>query len=239
MSELNLRAYRNEVGMALQDSIPFAATLSENIGYLRQDASEAEIWAAAKAAGLHDQVVRLGADAALSAETKKDPAKKAVLESLSQRVDLGSLRSADEVLAAAGKAGALDDVARLGYLARVGERGVNLSGGQKQRLMLAQVFLQPDKPFGLMIYDEPTSALDGRTQALIEEQILARRGRTTQIVIAHRLSNVQRADRIVVFQDGAIVEQGTHDDLMRAGGVYAKMWDAQRLLDAAAGHRAE
>ena len=61
----------------------------------------------------------------------------------------------------------------------------------------------------------------------------ARRGRSTQIVIAHRLSNVQRADRIVVFADGQVVEQGTHAELMRRGGVYAKMWDAQRLLDAA------
>ncbi len=115
----------------------------------------------------------------------------------------------------------------------MGERGINVSGGQKQRLMLAQIFIQPEKPFGVMIYDEPTAALDGRTQQLIEDQIAQRRGKTTQIVIAHRLSNVQRADRIVVFSEGVIVEQGTHEELMKSGGVYAKMWDAQRLLDAA------
>ena len=139
----------------------------------------------------------------------------------------------EQFLEAARNAGELDEVARLGYLTRVGERGINFSGGQKQRLMLAQIFIQPDKPFGVMIYDEPTAALDGRSQELIEDQIARRRGKTTQIVIAHRLSNVQRADRIVVFHDGAIVEQGTHDELMKRGGIYARMWDAQRLLDGA------
>ncbi|MDE2144230.1 MAG: multidrug ABC transporter permease/ATP-binding protein, partial [Elusimicrobia bacterium] len=104
---------------------------------------------------------------------------------------------------------------------------------QKQRLMLAQIFIQPRNPFGVMVYDEPTSALDGRTQSLIEDQIAARRGKSTQIVIAHRLSNVQRADKIVVFADGQVAEQGTHDELMAKRGVYAKMWDAQRLMDAA------
>ena len=262
LSEMNLRAFRREIGVSLQDSIPFSGTISDNITYLRQGATEREIWDAAKAAGLHDQVVRFGADAPLD-RAGKSGSEAAIIEGLTSGVEgmRARLRAAgvegvpvgpvdpkkglkDNVVGASGASwdrfaaaagGALGDAARLGYLTRVGERGLNLSGGQKQRLMLAQIFLQPQNPFGVMIYDEPTSALDGRTQSLIEDQIAARRGKSTQIVIAHRLSNVQRADKIVVFADGAVAEQGTHDELMKAGGVYAKMWDAQRLLDAASG----
>lgn len=266
LTELNLRAFRSEVGVSLQDSIPFAASVRDNIAYLRPGASESEVWAAAQASGLHDQVLRFGADRALNADgAEKDDAAliaalssklDAVRETLSLTVDgipstpldpkkglkdnaIGaSAATWEQFLAAADAAGVRDDIARLGYKTRVGERGLNLSGGQKQRLMLAQIFIQPQKPFGVMIYDEPTSALDGRTQSLIEDQIAARRGKTTQIVIAHRLSNVQRADKIVVFADGQVAEMGTHAELMAKGGVYAKMWDAQRLLDAAAQHTA-
>ncbi|MFI5349200.1 MAG: ABC transporter ATP-binding protein [Elusimicrobiota bacterium] len=265
MDELNLRAFRSEVGVSLQDSIPFAGTLSDNIAYLRPQATEAEIWDAARASGLHDQVMRFGADRALSSEGADDKAAVALTSALEGRLEairaalreilpagaaipagavdkkMGVMGNAigasgatwEQFLEAAKKAGAVDEITRLGYRTKVGERGINISGGQKQRLMLAQIFIQPKKPFGVMIYDEPTAALDGRTQQLIEDQIAQRRGLTTQIVIAHRLSNVQRADRIVVFSEGVIVEQGTHDDLMKSGGVYAKMWDAQRLLDAA------
>jgi ABC-type multidrug transport system fused ATPase/permease subunit len=261
LSELNLRAFRREIGVSLQDSIPFAASVRDNIAYLRPAASEEEVWAAAKASGLHDQVLRFGADRALNAAgADKDDAAliakltaslDAVRSELRKSVDgvptaaldpkkglkdnaIGATEATWEQFQAAAKAaGVLDDAARLGYRTRVGERGLNLSGGQKQRLMLAQIFVQPQNPFGVMIYDEPTSALDGRTQQLIEDQIAERRGKTTQIVIAHRLSNVQRADRIVVFSDGVVAEQGTHDELMKSGGIYAKMWDAQRLLDAA------
>jgi ABC-type multidrug transport system fused ATPase/permease subunit len=227
LSELDLRAFRKEIGVSLQDSIPFAASVRDNIAYLRPSATDAEVWAAAKASGLHDQVLRFGADRVQNpaGADKEDAALIARLKPAldAAKGDLGALAP-----------GVLDDVARLGYRTRVGERGLNLSGGQKQRLLLARIFVQPAKPFGVMIYDEPTSALDGRTQSLIEDQIAARRGKTTQIVIAHRLSNVQRADKIVVFADGQVAELGTHAELMAKGGVYAKMWDAQRLLDAAA-----
>ncbi|MFI5346201.1 MAG: ABC transporter ATP-binding protein [Elusimicrobiota bacterium] len=259
LSELNLRAFRKEIGVSLQDSIPFAGSIRDNIAYLRPDADEREVWEAAKASGLHDQIARFGADYPLNPEGKEN-VESAIIQSLSSGLEgirarlrrnvagipTGPLDPAkglrDNAVGASGATweqfeeaagGAMGDVARLGYMTRVGERGLNLSGGQKQRLMLAQIFIQPRKPFGVMIYDEPTSALDGRTQSLIEDQIAERRGKTTQIVIAHRLSNVQRADKIVVFADGAVAEMGTHDELMAKGGVYAKMWDAQRLLDAA------
>ncbi|MDE2511217.1 MAG: ABC transporter ATP-binding protein, partial [Elusimicrobia bacterium] len=259
LSELNLRAFRKEIGVSLQDSIPFAGSIFDNIAYLRPGATEREVWDAAKAAGLHDQITRFGADRPLDANGKGN-VETAVIQSLSSGLEgyrerlrrvvdgvpTGPLDPAkglkDNVVGASGASweqfseavgGSLGDVARLGYLTRVGERGLNLSGGQKQRLMLAQIFIQPRNPFGVMVYDEPTSALDGRTQSLIEDQIAARRGKSTQIVIAHRLSNVQRADKIVVFADGQVAEQGTHDELMAKRGVYAKMWDAQRLMDAA------
>jgi len=227
LTELNLREFRREVGVSLQDSIPFAASVRDNIAYLRPGASEAEVWEAAKASGLHDQVLRFGADRVQN-PAGADGEEAALIARIKPHLDAakGDLSALSQDV--------LDDVARLGYRTRVGERGLNLSGGQKQRLMLAQIFIQPENPFGVMIYDEPTSALDGRTQALIEDQIAARRGKTTQIVIAHRLSNVQRADKIVVFADGQVAEAGTHAELMAKGGVYAKMWDAQRLLDAAA-----
>ncbi|MDE2290553.1 MAG: ABC transporter ATP-binding protein, partial [Elusimicrobia bacterium] len=255
LDELDLRSFRSEVGVSLQDSIPFAGTVGENISYLRPDATAAEVEEAATAAGLHDQILRFGADAPLSPAL--EPLVEAARARLRAALPAGEPQAlpsgpADPkkgllsnvvgasgapwsvFLAAAEAAGAVPELARLGYGTRVGERGLNLSGGQKQRLMLAQLFLRRPRPFGLMVYDEPTAALDGRGQALIEEQIAARHGSTTQIVIAHRLSNVQRADRIYVFQDGAVAEEGTHDELMARGGIYAKMWDAQRLLDAAA-----
>ena len=263
LTELNLREFRREIGVSLQDSIPFAASVRENIAYLRPNATEREVWEAAKAAGLHDQVTRFGADRALdpagataeeasiidglknSLERVRDGLRPGVAavptgpldprKGLKDNAIGDSGATWEQFVEAARAAGVLNDVSRLGYFTRVGERGLNLSGGQKQRLMLSQIFIQPQNPFGVMIYDEPTSALDGRTQSLIEDQIAQRRGKTTQIVIAHRLSNVQRADKIVVFADGVIAEQGTHDELMKAGGVYAKMWDAQRLLDAASG----
>jgi ABC-type multidrug transport system fused ATPase/permease subunit len=226
LTELNLREFRREIGVSLQDSIPFAASVSDNIAYLRPNATEREVWDAAKAAGLHDQVLRFGVDRAAN-PSGADKEEAELIARVAPRLEAvkGDLSALP--------ADVLDDVARLGYRTRVGERGLNLSGGQKQRLMLSQIFIQPQKPFGVMIYDEPTSALDGRTQSLIEDQIAQRRGKTTQIIIAHRLSNVQRADKIVVFAEGVIAEQGTHDELMKAGGIYAKMWDAQRLLDAA------
>lgn len=111
-----------------------------------------------------------------------------------------------------------------GYDTRVGERGLKLSGGEKQRVAIARTLLK-NPP--LLILDEATSALDSRTEAAIQTTLEAiERGRTT-IVIAHRLSTVVNADRIVVLEGGRVAEQGTHAELMRAGGLYAAMWRAQ------------
>lgn len=111
-----------------------------------------------------------------------------------------------------------------GYDTRVGERGLKLSGGEKQRVAIARTLLK-NPP--LLILDEATSALDSRTEAAIQTTLEAiERGRTT-IVIAHRLSTVVNADQIVVLEGGRVTEQGTHAELMRAGGLYAAMWRAQ------------
>ena len=105
----------------------------------------------------------------------------------------------------------------------VGERGTKLSGGQKQRVSIARIFLKDPK---ILILDEATSALDTITENHIQESFeeLAK-GRTT-IVIAHRLSTVKDADRIVVIEDGLIVEEGTHDELLLKNGEYARLYNA-------------
>ena len=111
-----------------------------------------------------------------------------------------------------------------GYATRVGERGLKLSGGEKQRVAIARTLLK-DPP--ILILDEATSALDSRTEAEIMETLdEIERGRST-IVIAHRLSTVVGADRIVVLDDGRIAESGTHAELLRRSGLYAEMWARQ------------
>ena len=113
-----------------------------------------------------------------------------------------------------------------GFDTYVGERGVLLSGGQKQRISIARIFLK-DPP--VLILDEATSALDSVTEAKIQRAFdeLAR-GRTT-LIIAHRLSTVRNASRILVIRDGLITEQGTHEELMRENGDYAQLYNTQNL----------
>jgi len=113
---------------------------------------------------------------------------------------------------------------RRGYDAHVGERGVKLSGGQRQRIALARVILK-DAP--ILVLDEATSALDSEVEAAIQSQLGALMEGRTVIAIAHRLSTIARMDRLVVLDQGRVVEAGTHAELLLRGGVYARLWERQ------------
>jgi ATP-binding cassette subfamily B protein len=139
----------------------------------------------------------------------------------------------DEVIAAAEKAEAhefikdmQDHKGRRGYDAHLGERGVKLSGGQRQRqrIALARAILK-DAP--ILVLDEATSALDSEVEASIQSALEKVMDGKTVLAVAHRLSTISQMDRIVVLDQGRIAEQGSHDDLLAAGGLYARYWNRQ------------
>jgi ATP-binding cassette subfamily B multidrug efflux pump len=139
--------------------------------------------------------------------------------------------SEDEMIAAARKAEAHDFILGLednegnkGYAARVGERGVKLSGGQRQRIALARVMLK-DAP--ILLLDEATSALDSEIEAAIQRTLYGMMEGKTVIAIAHRLSTIAQMDRIIVIDQGRIIEDGTHDALLAQNGQYARFWARQ------------
>ena len=132
-----------------------------------------------------------------------------------------------EIEKAAKKAGAYDFIVKLqdGFDTLVGERGVKLSGGQRQRIAIARAILK-DAP--ILVLDEATSALDSESEALIQKSLETLMKNRTSIVIAHRLSTIAKLDRIIVLENGRIVEDGSHDQLLaKKRGVYAKLWARQ------------
>lgn len=147
--------------------------------------------------------------------------------SIKENILYGNLSATDEdVIEAAKKANIYDYIMKLpdGFDTQIGERGVKLSGGQKQRLSIARVFLK-NPP--ILILDEATSALDNTTEILIQSALneLAK-GRTT-IVVAHRLSTIKNATRIMVVNEGKIIESGTHEELLETNSVYATLYNLQ------------
>jgi ATP-binding cassette subfamily B protein len=138
--------------------------------------------------------------------------------------------SFDEVGAAARTANAYEFISSFpqGFATLVGERGVQLSGGQRQRIAIARAVLKDPR---ILVLDEATSALDAESEALVQQAVeRVMKGRTT-LVVAHRLSTVRAADRVVVLDRGRIVESGTHDSLKKSSGLYSQLVSRQILVD--------
>jgi ATP-binding cassette subfamily B protein len=170
--ELTQESLMAQIGMVTQETFLFHATVRENLLYARRDATQAQLEAAARAAHIHEVIVRLPD----------------------------------------------------GYDTLVGERGFKLSGGERQRLSIARAVLKDPR---ILILDEATSSLDSESEAAIQAALEPlMRGRTS-LVIAHRLSTVLAADLILVFEEGHLVEQGRHPDLLAGGGLYARLFHTQ------------
>jgi ABC-type multidrug transport system fused ATPase/permease subunit len=148
--------------------------------------------------------------------------------SIAENISYGKPDAAmEDIVAAARAANAEEFIVAMpaGYGTMVGERGVRLSGGQKQRIAIARAILRGSP---ILVLDEATSLVDSETENEIQAAIERLAGTRTILVIAHRLSTVMRADKILVMKEGAVVERGTHGELIAAGGMYARMYRLQQ-----------
>lgn len=147
--------------------------------------------------------------------------------SLRENIKYGDFSAKEGEVYAAAKVAHADEFIRQlpqSYETLVGERGVKLSGGQRQRIAIARAML---KNAPILLLDEATSALDSESEVLIQDALWKLMDNRTAIVIAHRLSTIQKMDRIIVLEDGKIVEQGTHKELIKTQGIYKKLWEHQ------------
>lgn len=147
--------------------------------------------------------------------------------SLRENIAYGKEWASDEEVVAAAKAAHCHDfilASEHGYDSVVGERGVKLSGGQRQRIAIARAIL---KNAPILMFDEATSSLDSVTEAAIQDSLSAMMAGRTTIVIAHRLSTLVHMDRVLVFKEGAIIEDGSHAELLAKNGHYAQLWQRQ------------
>ncbi|MDD9911737.1 MAG: ATP-binding cassette domain-containing protein, partial [Alphaproteobacteria bacterium] len=152
--------------------------------------------------------------------------------SLRENIRYGQVEASDEDVAEAAKRAHAhefilnmqDSRGNVGYDSTVGERGVKLSGGQRQRIAIARAIL---KNAPILVLDEATSALDSETEKLIQDSLIDLMQDKTVIAIAHRLSTIKQLDRLIVMDQGKIVEDGTHEQLLKKKGHYAKLWNMQ------------
>ncbi len=147
--------------------------------------------------------------------------------SIKENIAYGRPNASDGEILQAAKLAYVDDFAKdlpYGYETLVGERGVKLSGGQRQRVAIARAILK-DAP--ILVLDEATSALDSRSEKYIQDALWKLMKGRTALVIAHRLSTVQRMDKIIVMDKGKIVQTGSHDQLLKEKGIYADLWAHQ------------
>jgi len=172
VKDIKLKTLRSDVSMVLQESILFSGTIMENIRWGKEDATEEEVFEAAKAAQAHDFIINLPS----------------------------------------------------GYNSILGQRGVNVSGGQKQRLAIARALLR--KP-AILILDDSTSAVDMGTEARIQNALKVLMENSTCFVIAQRISTVLEADKIMVLENGEIVDMGTHKELLQRCTVYQDIYSSQ------------
>jgi ATP-binding cassette subfamily B protein len=177
---------------------------------------------------IDDQDIGLATQASLHQQVSLIPQDPSLFHrSLKQNIGYGRLDASDDDIrkaTALAHADSFVDAMPEGYESLVGERGVKLSGGQRQRIAIARVMLK-DAP--ILILDEATSSLDSVTEKTIQENLDRVMGRKTVIAIAHRLSTIAHLDRILVFDQGRIVEDGKHEDLLARHGLYHQLWTMQ------------